>query len=174
MAILALLLANAITWVLITTLADPKLIGTHPLQVFLWWGEFTALATALTVAMLLAAARSVPVVLVICTLAMWALLPATLLAAYWLVQLFWFAVLVLAAPLLLTVIAWALMARGHLARGTAILEVALLGLAGLTATWIPVLSPPIWLTSVLWHLTLAGATLVALAVDLTTRRLSPK
>ena len=50
--------------------------------------------------------------------------------------------------------------------GMSPIMMALLGLVGLTAIWIPVLSPAIWLTVVVWHLTLAAAAVAALPWDM--------
>jgi hypothetical protein len=101
-------------------------------------------------------------VVVVCGLAMWALLPITAFLAFFVAQVAGVVVIAVAAPLLLAGAAWILALRGRLARATGLLLVAVFAAAGGTALGSPVLPAVVWLPVVLWQLALAVAAIAAL------------
>jgi hypothetical protein len=97
---------------------------------------------------------------------MWALLPATALLVFFTAQFIGVFVLVTLAPLALATAAWVVVLRGQVARGAALLLLALLGTAGGMAIWIPGLAVAAWLPMMAWQAALAIAVVPALAWDL--------
>jgi hypothetical protein len=162
----AVVVAGAAALVLAAFFADPAQFNGHPLRFLGWCAGFAGGATAVSVVGRTARHRPVPLVLVVCGVAMWALLPATAVLAFYAAQLVNVFVLVTLAPLALATTAWVVMLRGRVARGAALLLIALAGTAGAAAIGIPALTVAVWLPIVGWHVVLALATVAALAWDL--------
>ena len=161
----AVLLAVALVWVLVRLWDGPPLT-VDPASDIVWCGEFALIATALSVATRVFLRKPIPALLVIATLAMWALLPPTLLAAFVsYVYLGPVAALLVAVPLLLIVAARALARRGLVVRAAAVLLSALLVVAAVTLFLPPPPRPVAWLIVPGWHVLLGAATLAAAAWD---------
>ena len=121
-------LVNGIVWVTVATFSDPLSPGLDPRPEIGRSAEFAVLATTLSVLIMRAILRKrVTVLWVIAALAMWMLMPGTLLLAWFGGRYWGFAGLVIVmAPVLLMAAALVLIARGFLARGTAALVLPLL------------------------------------------------
>ncbi len=76
--------ANAFAWVMSLLFSDPARVGADPVRGYLWCVAFAVLASAVSVSALAARGRPVRLVLVVCGLAIWALLPATVFLGVWL------------------------------------------------------------------------------------------
>jgi hypothetical protein len=159
------LVASALIWVLRRLWNGPP-VTVNPVANMIWCGEFAFIATALSVAARVFLRKPVPALLVVATLAMWALLPPTLAAAYVLL-IFTGPVgsLVVAVPLLLAVAARSLAARGLVVRAAAVLLAALLIVTAATLFLPRPPQPPAWLIVPGWHVLLGVATLAAAAWD---------
>ena len=161
----AALVVSALIWVLVRLRNGPSL-SVNPVPTMMWCGEFAFIATALSVVTRVLLRKPVPALLVIATLAMWALLPPTLVVAY---GAFLFAgpvaSLVAAAPLLLVVAARRLAGRGRVVQAAAILLPALLIVAAVTFFLPTPPQPPALLMVPGWHVLLGVATLAAAAWD---------
>jgi hypothetical protein len=68
---------NAFAGVMDLLFSDPARVADDPVRGYIWCAAFAVLASAVTLGTLAACGRLVPLTLVVCSLAMWALLPAT-------------------------------------------------------------------------------------------------
>jgi hypothetical protein len=161
-AVAASVVAGTFGGVMAVLFSDPAATARHPARGYLWCAGFAAVATVACALAVRARGRPVPAVVVVCGLAMWALLPITAFLAFFVAQVAGVVVIAVAAPLLLAGAAWILALRGRLARATGLLLVAVFAAAGGTALGSPVLPAVVWLPVVLWQLALAVAAIAAL------------
>jgi hypothetical protein len=160
----AALVVSALIWVLVRLPHGPSL-SVNPVPTMMWCGEFAFIATALSVVTRVLLRKPVPALLVIATLAMWALLPPTLVLASFALLFAGPVSLIVAAPLLLAVAGRHLAARGRVVPAVAVLLPALLFVA--TVTWLMPRPPQLWVWLIVpgWHVLLGVATLAAAAWD---------
>jgi hypothetical protein len=154
--------ASGFGWVLAVLFSDPAGVAHDPVRGYLWCAGFAVFATVASVFEISSRGKPLSAILVVCSLAMWALLPATAFLAFFAAQVINVFVIVVASPLLLASAAWLLVLRGRVARGTGLLLVAVLVAAGGTALWSPVLPIAAWLPELSWQLALGIAAVAAL------------
>jgi hypothetical protein len=159
-------LTSAFGWVMALLFSDPDGVVHDPVRGYLFCVQFAALATAVCVIALGARGKPLSPVLVVCSLAMWSLLPVTVFLSFWAARLYAVFVIAVMCPLVLACAAWAVALRGRPARGTGLLLVALFVTAGGTAIGIPGLPTAAWLPVELWQLVLAVAVIGALRWDM--------
>lgn len=167
--IAAIVAANVFIWLVWSLISAPGKFGADPEPGYLWCAAFAVLATASSVTASIASGNPVPLVWVVSALALWGLLPITVVVTIWLMLVgSVFAVLpvsFLAVPLLLASAARRLIRQGQTGRGTGLLLTGLFSTIGVSALWAPALPLGTWLPVILWHLMLAVAAVVALARD---------